>query len=99
MQKVETKYHYITTNANNKPKYTCSGLCKKVYWEDDYRGASVLKILKCQSCDGNLISTNKADYTVLEYKITSQKIKKITVSYMSEVKPEFIEYAKKNWVS
>lgn len=97
MQKVETKYHIITTNENDAPSYVCKGLCKKVYWKEKHQEVNPLMMLTCESCGGNLASINNDDYEVIEYKKTSQRTNQMTIQYMSQVKPEFVEYAKANW--
>jgi hypothetical protein len=97
MQKIETEYHYITSSENDAPKYICTGKCRKAYWANDYRGASPLEVLKCDACNGNITSITKEQYKVIEFKITPQHTRQATLGYMSQVKPEFVEYAKANW--
>ena len=97
MQKVETKYHFITTNENDAPKYVCSGLCEKVYWEDKISPFSVLEIAKCESCDGQLKAVSRNNYKVIEFKITPQNTNQVIWKYLSQVKPEFISFAESNW--
>jgi len=97
MQKVETEYHFITTNENEPPKYVCSGLCKKVYWEDKHDQSNPLEVKQCESCSGVLKAISKSDYKVLEFKITPQHTRQAFVRYLSQVKPEFVDYAKANW--
>ncbi len=98
MQKIETKYHFITTNENEAPKYICSGLCKKAFWKSENKNSNALEILQCESCNGALIPITKGDYKILEFKITPQNKRTVIITYLSEVKPEFIEFAKANWV-
>lgn len=100
MYKIETEYHFITSNENELPKYICNGLCKKAYWNYDVKEQlnTPLAILKCESCNGNITTIKKEDYKVIEFKITPQQRREVTISYLSEVKPEFEEYAKANWV-
>jgi NAD-dependent SIR2 family protein deacetylase len=97
MQKIETEYHYITSSENEAPKYICKGKCKKAYWENDYREASPLEIIKCSSCNGNVGAITKNEYKVIEFKITPQHTRQVTIGYVSQVKPEFVEYAKAHW--
>ena len=100
MYKVETKYHFITSNENELPKYICNGLCKKAYWNDDVKEQlkTPLTVMRCESCQGNIRAIKKEDYKVIEFKITPQQRRELTIGYMSQVKDEFIEYAKNNWV-
>ena len=98
MYKIETKYHFITSNENDLPKYICNGLCKKAYWESENNNPNALEVLQCESCQGALIPITKEDYKTLEFKITPQQVRTVTVNYLSEVKPEFEEYAKANWI-
>jgi len=98
MYQIESKYHFITSNENEKPKYICSGLCKKAYWEDKHKKPNPVELLKCESCEGILKTITKDDYKVIEFKITPQQIRKTTIEYLSQVKEEFIGYAKANWV-
>lgn len=98
MQKIETKYHFITTNENEPPKYICSGLCKKAYWENKHEKPNPLVLLKCESCDGVLKTITKDEYKTIEFKITPQHTRQVVISYLSQIKPEYEEYAKTNWV-
>lgn len=100
MYKIETEYHLITSNENELPKYICNGLCKKAFWEDDVREQLKvpLIVMKCEACNGNIRAIKEEDYNVVEFKITPQQRREVTISYLSEVKPEFEEYAKANWV-
>jgi hypothetical protein len=99
MYKIETEYHFITSNENELPQYICNGLCKKAYWSADYRGISPLEVIKCESCGGNIRSINKDEYKIIEFKITPQHTRQVVMGYMSQVKPEFVEYAKTTWAN
>lgn len=91
---IESTYHYVTVQTNEKPSFVCKGICKSVHWRN--KTAYIAEQLpKCDICGGGL----KIAQPEIDYKIIKETTENLTWGLMrlSKVKPEFEEFAKQNW--
>lgn len=99
MIKVETAYHFITSDNDELPKYVCKGKCKSVWWEDEERfeGLSILHVLECPKCGGSIAEATTEDYKVIDMGKVTHIPYTMIVHSKHEVKPEHEEMAKREW--
>ena len=95
MHKVETKYHIITANDNDKPAFICTGLCESVWWLSSFPGYTPLSNIHCEKCGGKLRAAKPEDYKVIDFKISDQNAFGLFLSH--DVKEEYKDFALANW--
>lgn len=95
--KVETRQHFITSSRTKKPTRACTGLCLAVWWDDDL-DTNVLQVyVYCPGCGGKTVAAIEGEhYTILEH-ISFHQGDGLKVGRLSQVKPEFVELAKRTW--
>lgn len=95
--KLETPHHIITSCRKEKPNRACTGLCLRVWWNDDISINVLEKDIHCPGCDGKTVEAVEGKhYTVLEH-ISLHQGNELKMLYSSFVKPEYADLAKSTW--
>lgn len=98
MYKIETAHHIIETSDNEKPAFTCNGVCKSVWWMSSFPDYNPMMMICCPKCGGKLRTAHNDDYIVIEHKFTTNEIKKgYNITLKHTVKEGSEELAKKTW--
>ena len=99
MIKVETPFHFITSDNDELPHYVCDGKCKSAWWKDEpqLKSQSVLHTLNCPKCGGHIRAAKESDYKVIDQGSVTHLPNTAIVHAKHEVKPEFEDMAKREW--